>query len=84
MNSYAAVLLEGGLTSMNANVLIAAHEAISAGRCPRYSSILSSVFSTHADFIYFVLGIFVYQRWVMRRASQPWADSCSSNIPTAA
>ena len=66
MNSYAAVLQKGGLDeAMNANVLIAAHEATRRAVAPRYSpSILSSIFQYLVLIpIYFVLGILSTKRW---------------------
>ena len=64
VNAYAAVLQKGGLDeAMNANVLIAAHEATRRAVAPRYSpSILSSIFQYLVLLpLYFVLGIFVFQ-----------------------
>ena len=64
VNAYAAVLQKGGLDeAMNANVLIAAHEATRRAVAPRYSSgILASIFQYLVLLpIWFVLGIFVYQ-----------------------
>ena len=64
VNAYAAVLQKGGLDeAMNANVLIAAHEATRRAVAPRYSaSILSSIFQYLVLLpLYFVSGIFVFQ-----------------------
>jgi tetratricopeptide (TPR) repeat protein len=64
VNAYAALLQKGGLDeAMNANVLIAAHEATRRTVSPRYSpGILSSIFQYLVLIpVYFVLGILAYQ-----------------------
>lgn len=64
VNAYAAVLQKGGLDeAMNANVLIAAHEATRRGVAPRYApGILSTVFQYLVLLpMWFVGGILVYQ-----------------------
>jgi len=64
VNAYAAVLQKGGLDeAMNANVLIAAHEATRRGVAPRYSpGVLSTIFQYLVLVpLWFVSGILVYQ-----------------------
>ena len=64
---------------MNANVLIAAHEAARRAVAPRYSSgILASIFQYLVLLpIWFVLGIFVYQE-VGDAEGRCWVRCCSS------
>lgn len=64
VNAYAALLQKGGLDeAMNANVLIAAHEATRRAVPPRYSpGILSTVFQYLVLLpVWFVMGILAYQ-----------------------
>ena len=64
VNAYAALLQKGGLDeAMNANVLIAAHEATRRAVPPRYSpGVLSSVFQYLVLIpVWFVMGILAYQ-----------------------
>ena len=64
VNAYAALLQKGGLDeAMNANVLIAAHEATRRTVPPRYSpGVLSSIFQYLVLIpVWFVLGILAYQ-----------------------
>ncbi len=64
VNAYAALLQKGGFDeAMNANVLIAAHEATRRAVPPRYSpGILSSIFQYLVLIpVWFVLGILAYQ-----------------------
>ena len=84
VNSYAAVLQKGGLDeAMNANVLIAAHEA-ARRPLPVILSILSSIFQYLVLIpIYFVLGIFVYQEVGDAQGLAALGGLCLSTIPTA-
>ncbi|DAC20841.1 MAG TPA: tetratricopeptide repeat protein [Candidatus Poseidoniales archaeon] len=64
VNAYAALLQKGGLDeAMNANVLIAAHEATRRTVPPRYSpGVLSSIFQYLVLIpVWFVMGILAYQ-----------------------
>ncbi|RJU84990.1 MAG: tetratricopeptide repeat protein [Candidatus Poseidoniales archaeon] len=64
VNAYAALLQKGGLDeAMNANVLIASHEATRRAVPPRYSpGILMSIFQYLVLIpVWFVLGILAYQ-----------------------
>ena len=64
VNAYAALLQKGGLDeAMNANVMIAAHEATRRAMPPRFSAgILSNVFQYLVLIpVWFVLGILTFQ-----------------------
>ena len=85
VNAYAALLQKGGLDeAMNANVLIAAHEATRRTVPPRYSpGVLSSIFQYLVLIpVWFVLGILPTKKLAMLKGSWCYAVYCSATIPT--